>query len=115
MNDQTALEVRSPGVMVWRPEQSISGAWEALGDDWTLRGRDAGEFADRLEAKLDALALDALQRDLGDRYEIGHDSDGVWWAVRLDALAGPLQSTSDATLRAMLVADDAMKPVRRPA
>lgn len=47
------LENRAgPGVMVWDPQVSVSGLWEALGGDWLIEEADPVVFADKLEARL---------------------------------------------------------------
>jgi hypothetical protein len=47
------LEARCfPSVMIWPPELSASGQWEALGKGWLIKEADPGEFHDKLKATL---------------------------------------------------------------
>lgn len=50
--------------------------------------------------------LAALRADFGRDYTIGHDTDGVWWAVRKDASIAPLESPTAPGLRRLLEIDD---------
>jgi GntR family transcriptional regulator len=43
-----------PDVMIWGPDTSASGKWEALGDGWSIEERNALVFCRRLEARLTA-------------------------------------------------------------
>lgn len=31
------LEARNPDIMIWPPDDSVSGDWEALGDGWLIQ------------------------------------------------------------------------------
>lgn len=46
------IENRHPGVMVWRPRESLSGEWEAAGEGWDIQSPDVSEFADLLAEKV---------------------------------------------------------------
>jgi hypothetical protein len=51
----TDLERRAPAdVMVWKPTNSASGMWEAMGDGWEIVEADPSAFADKLAARLEA-------------------------------------------------------------
>lgn len=59
-----------------------------------------------MTAPADTGELAALRQDWGHAYTVGHDSDGVWWAVRKDATIAPLEAGTADGLRAMLAWDD---------
>jgi hypothetical protein len=59
-----------------------------------------------MTALADAEQLTALRADYGHAYEIGHDSDSTWWAVRLKAGHAPLQDLTAGGLRGQLEIDD---------
>lgn len=44
------LEARNPGVMIWPPDGSVSGQWEALGDGWLIQETSPARFAELLAA-----------------------------------------------------------------
>jgi hypothetical protein len=47
------FENQNPSVMIWRPTQSISGNWEAMGDGWCIEDTNPGRFLDRIGKLLD--------------------------------------------------------------
>jgi hypothetical protein len=62
-----AIEARNPDVMVWPPDISISGRWEAAGSEWLIKDKRPRAFASRLEARVAgqapaAEAADPLRR-----------------------------------------------------
>lgn len=47
------LECLAPAdVMVWKPTNSASGNWEAMGDGWTIVEESPSVFADELARRL---------------------------------------------------------------
>jgi hypothetical protein len=46
------IEARNPDIMVWAPDDSVSGAWEALGDGWLVQEKSPARFREQLEAKV---------------------------------------------------------------
>ena len=53
-----ALEARNPDIMIWPPDGSVSGEWEALGDDWLITDRDPCQFYGRVVRTLGGTADD---------------------------------------------------------
>lgn len=66
----------------------------------------AVQAAERAIRPDDAEALASLREDWQHAYTVGHDSDGVWWAVRKDASIAPLESGTAEGLRRLLAIDD---------
>lgn len=58
-------------------------------------------------------ALDALQWNWGEAYEIGVTGDGTWHAKRRDGLGGLIEAASPEGLRNAVEDDYMMKPVPR--
>ncbi len=48
----TALETSNPDLMIWKPAQSVSGNWEAMGNGWTIEDPDPSRFYDRVSEQL---------------------------------------------------------------
>lgn len=49
----TRLEARAPAdVMVWKPTNSATGYWEAMGDGWEIIEESPSVFADKLAERL---------------------------------------------------------------
>ena len=57
-------------------------------------------------------ALEYLQRNWGDAYEVGWGEAGVWRAVRLDNRL-PLVALDADELRALIIEDYSARPVKR--
>lgn len=45
------LEARNPDIMIWPPDGSVSGDWEALGDGWLIQEESPVRFREQLEAR----------------------------------------------------------------
>jgi hypothetical protein len=58
-------------------------------------------------------ALQALQWNWGEAYEIGHDSERGWWAARRDRTGSLLTGAGPDGLRAAIRVDYAQKRVPR--
>jgi excisionase family DNA binding protein len=46
------LEALNPDIMIWPPDGSVSGEWEALGDGWLIQDKSAAGFRKQLDAKV---------------------------------------------------------------
>ena len=43
------LEARNPDIMIWPPDDSVSGEWEALGDGWLIQEKSPARFREHLK------------------------------------------------------------------
>jgi hypothetical protein len=66
----------------------------------------------RMTAAAQVAALEALEFNWGDAYEIGCD-DGEWWFGRRDGIGGRERASAPDELRRMIVADYEFRPVRK--
>lgn len=60
-----------------------------------------------------ASALEALRYNWGEAYEIDVSVDGQWTAIRKDGLGGVLREPGPEELRAQILKDYELKPVKR--
>jgi hypothetical protein len=66
----------------------------------------------RMTAAAQVAALEALEFNWGDAYEIGCE-DGEWWFGRRDGIGGRERASAPDELRRMIVADYEFRPVRK--
>lgn len=71
-----------------------------------------GDYGEPFASVLARQALEALDWNWGDAYEIT-EKDGLWRAVRRDGLGGALEAASAEDLRDLIMDDYMTRPVPR--